>query len=438
MSGVFFLNLFSSIGCFLIFVFVFIEARFLFVKPSIVLLAFTHIFFQWPSVFLVDKILRSLPDPWSFSFLVNSYVFFGLLVAILSFHDEARLIWAGLGADAVASRARYGKAILILGFLVFLVLCLYFSEVPVSSTGLYAILFDPANAVLAREKSLKLLDNKFVAYAYSLMCSSVAPIFAASLGLLLANSIRRKVFSYCAGLVLLFGGLSLSVSLTGARAPAVNLFIVAGIALLLRYRFRINPLLLGGGLLVTLFPAVVISLMREGKGLRPEFILEYFNYIFYRAFVDPMDMGIIHSQYSQNFGFFGISGLTKLASLFGMHPVDVPNVVGRYYYPRSLESVSANAGYIYCYYSYFGLSALALLIPSVLILDSSLLVLSRFRRELQVPILAALLFSTLMFITSDYGTVLVTHGFGMTLGLGSVLNLTLKEEGTRSYGGGNG
>ena len=82
---------------------------------------------------------------------------------------EARSI-AGRCRAAARSPQLLGRdeqrAIVLLSGLMVLALLAYLATVPLTSTGLWSILFDPASSVEARERSLKMLDLPIVGYLY--------------------------------------------------------------------------------------------------------------------------------------------------------------------------------------------------------------------------------------------------------------------------------
>ena len=130
--------------------------------------------------------------------------------------------------------------LIVLGLFAFTIIATYLYAVPPSTTGIYAILFNPDNSTAIREKSLKLLSSSSLKYAYHFHIKIIAPILIA----LIALRLRCALTSVnCLRLIVMLLIL-ISASLSGARMPIVNLVFVVGVVSLLR-----NGLFRGGGAL---------------------------------------------------------------------------------------------------------------------------------------------------------------------------------------------
>lgn len=395
---------------------IFCIRRYLFVKPSMLLLTFSHIFFQWPITIYAGYYEKFLPDPYVFAFLIHAYILVGLLVTVFTFRGNARRIWVRITDSAFLRNAVVGrKAIFLLFSLVLCVMGVYFFYVPFASTGLYAIFADPSNAAMAREQSLKLLDSRALKYGYSLMVSSIAPLLAVMLSIRIAGEFRKRNYYAVMIYIIFFSFLAFSVSVTGTRVAMVNLLIVIAMALLFHKGLPFKPFKGFLFLIILLFLPTILTILREGKAIALGNMIEYLGYLARRTFILTMDVGSWYVHYSQIHGSFGVASIPKLAVALGVEPVNTPNLIGLTYTNTSIKSVSAVAGYLFTYYSYFGIASLLFSVLFLWFLDVALLVYKRLSNGMLLPCMAAASLSILSFISSDYTTVWLTHGFGVIL-----------------------
>ncbi len=139
-----------------------------------------------------------------------------------------------------------------------------------------------------------------------------------------------------------------------------------------------------------------------------------------RVFVTPLEVGAWYVHYAQTLGPMGVSGIPKVATLLSLKPINAGSRIARVYAPAYyqhsvLPSTTATAGYLFAQYGYFGLLALPIALAAALALDVALLVLRRMRGVMLLAILGAITTVIGMFLQTDYGTVWVTHGFGLVL-----------------------
>jgi hypothetical protein len=125
--------------------------------------------------------------------------------------------------------------------------------------------------------------------------------------------------------------------------------------------------------------------------------------------------GVMYVHHSEVEGRFGIAAVPKLATLLGVDVINVPNLIGLRYSERALDTVSAVAGYLFTYYSYFGISSLIFSLVGLWFLDVAIIIYGKLSPHLLLPCIAAISVSTLSFISSDYTTAWLTHGFGIIL-----------------------
>lgn len=409
------LNIFFTIFTSVWIIGIYCTQRYLFIKPSMLLLTFSHIFFQWPVTIYAGYYEHFLPDPYAFALLIHAYMVIGLLITAYTFRRNAKIIWNRITDHNFLENAISLKALLFLTALVFFVIIAYLVYVPFESTGLYAIFTNPLFAAEARERSLKLLDSQALKYAYSLMVSSMAPLLAAMLSILFMRDMAKKYFLKVPIYAFFFLFLAFAVSMTGARIAVVNLLIVMAIALFFRKGLPFKPVKFFLLLLILLLPPTILSILREGKVVGLETIFEYLGYLARRTFLLTMDVGSWYVHYSQVHGAFGIISIPKLAVILGVDPINTPNLIGLTYMDTTVKSVSAVAGYLFTYYSYFGIAALFLSLLGLWFLDVAILIYERLSSVLLLPCIAAVSLSILSFISSDYTTVWLTHGFGVIL-----------------------
>lgn len=404
---------------------IFRSRRYLFVKPSMVILGYVHVFFQWPAALNATHFERFLPDPYSLVVAVHGAALLGLVVAVNTHDRSARMMWDRL----LTHGGRIGKVALrttvLLAVVAGGVVAMYLSVVPFTETGLYAIFKNPALAALARENSLKLLENRTLAYAFIIMTSGIAPLLAVLLALAARQGMKTrspvKVLMASAALAALL----IAVSLTGARGFSVNLIAVAAVALVLCSRLPGLSLRLIGGVALVLAPAVVLTVLREGQSAGPGIILEYLlEGVVQRVFVAPLEVGAWYLHYAQEHGALGVAAIPKLATWLGIAPLDAPNLIALRYSPyiSGPDTASAGAGYLLTYVSYFGTPAIVLTVGGVWLTDLALAVYRRLDNELLLPCVASCTIAALAFISADYSTVWISHGFGVILVVSLILS----------------
>ncbi len=402
--------------------YVFLRHRYIFVKPSMSLLVFTHVLLQWPCTLLSGFYETYLPDPFILILIVHLYVIVGLAISFLLFHQTARQIWEDLPKPlSVLDLKVLDRSIFLLVLLLAGLLAIYFSYVPIRETGLYAVLFDPIQSTMAREESLKLLDSALPKYAYSIMLNGVSPLIISLVTCrLLLN--RFSVLPWVISL-LVAGVVFVSVAVTGARAGQVMMLLTAILTYLFFRGFKVNFLLIASLLVLALFPAVLMTYIREGKDVVAflEYMLEYFVAVGNRALIVPLEVGVWHVHYAQTEGIFIDQIYPWLVENNRPTAVNLPRLVGSIYvqefYGKVLETTTAPAGYIFSAYMKAGLLSFPLSLLGLLLLDLVVVVLARLSRGLLLTGVATLSIGTLTFTHSEYTTVLLTHGFGVKLAL---------------------
>lgn len=401
--------------------FIFYKRRYYFIKPSILLITFSIIFFQLPLALYSDMYEAAVPDPYVLGFLIHAYILVGLCVSLFTFQESTRSVWNRITRELAIDYRVNKPAVFILAGVVICIVSVYFDHVPLRETGLYAVLTNPAMAVVARERSLKLLDNHALVYAFSLMTSSLAPMLAVMFFWMGAKYLLQRRFVPLA--ITGIGAISLMiiVSLPGARVSAVNLLLVVSISFYLVRRFPFHPVKISLLFILIVTPGVLIGVYREGmywegREFGFDLYLQYlWDFIGRRILQDPLKVGSWYIHDAQTYGLFGVSAVPKLAAITGYDALDVTNYIGLRYQPKAGPTVSAGAGYLLTYYSYFGIISLLISLIGLWLLDMAIFVYKKLSQPLLIPCISVVSLSTLSFISSDYTTVMVTHGFAVTL-----------------------
>lgn len=396
--------------------------RFLVVKPSFVVVTAFHVLIQWPATVEASHVAAFLESPYPFAYLVHGFVLLGALGSVSFGRRSAKSVWSRLVAlppSAVINPA----AIVFLLILTVAIAAFYLSVVPPSSSGLYAVLTGSGASATVREESLKLIASPLVRYSYSFLMSIVGPFLAVTMTLVARDNLKRG--NVIAASFSLFGiaGVLVVVSLTGARSPAAQIILVMLIALFIQKGFPIRVRYLLIGTLLVLSVPIAFTILREGRVIGASLVLEYLRAVLIdRVFIAPMEVAQWYVHYAETHGYFGVQAIPKMAVLFDVPPVNVPNIVGLTYEPDPLPTVNANVSYVFSYYSYFGAIAFPFALGGLYALDLALWVYGRLSEAMLLPAVAVVTLSSLAFIHSDYSTVLITHGFIPALVLAVVVD----------------
>jgi len=390
--------------------------RYLLIKPSILVIVFFHLLIQWAGTLNALYIWNYLPNPWAFAMLLHGFPIIGLTISFVTWQKDAKLVFARITKKNERFSLKIdNKIILVLFIVVTIITISYLQYVPLQETGLWTILTDPKNSAQARENSLKLLENLFIKYSYSFMSSAFAPLLAVLI-FAKVRKVRRSLTIQSASRILLYYvlllALFLSVSFTGARTPAAYIILILFFSMMLERGIPLNPVhILAAFVLVLSIPAL-LSILREGREANVFLAWQYLTTaITRRLFYVPMLTGLWHTHLAQTQGFIGIAGIPKLASFLGVEPVNLANVVGLEYAKSTIQSVSSNTCYVFSYYSYFGLWSFPISIAGLALLDVAIPVYKKLSDRILLPCVASIAIASSRFTSSDYTTVLATHGF---------------------------
>lgn len=402
----------------LIFFWTFHNKKFLFVKPSILLLAFTHVFFQWPLTLYAGYYEFFLPQPYILLMLVHGFVLLGLAICSYTFIPKAIQIWNIVSTNNeiigdVDERALI-KSLYLLLSLLFLCLIIYLSYVPFSKTGLYHILSTNEIADMARENALKLLGSSVPKYAFSFMQATIIPIIMSFLVILGKKAFYEKKWLKIVNYLIIFLGSCIAVSLVGTRSAIVYLLIILFLTLGWenRLQFTFRKILIS--LSVILLPYVFLILFRASynENFMSEGVFLQLSAALKRTLLTPFDVGTWYVHYAQTVKEFGVVAFPKVCYLCGVDAINVPNYIGKTYIEGpELESVAAGAGFLLTYYGYLGKYSFPIALIILVILDTTLLIYIKLQRFLLVPCIAVISFCTLLLTQSEFTTVLITWGY---------------------------
>gem|GEM_PF-1595456 len=386
--------------------------RSLLLKPSIMVVLFFHVMCQWGSAIDAGRIESALPQPWIFVLLSQGFPLIGLIVSLFTARGTARHLWGRITADNPVDPARktWAWAILAVCFAGFI--AIYLSHVQFRSTGLYTIFSSPLESGLARDMSVKFLDNAFLRYGHNIVMAVFAPLLAVLAVQVMLVHWQRRNWLWALFCLACLSVILLGASISGARSYSAAIVMVVIFALLLRRGFSVKPVhLIVIVLLILAFPTL-LSLLREGKTVTiKDFSVYLRGVILERVVIIPMNTGLMHVHYAQTYGFLGIQAIPKIAALKGIKALNVPNFMAKMYTGDPRTTSWANTSYVYAYYSYFGLMAFIPCLIGLWLLDLCLLIYRRLSDNLLIPCVACIAINTSNFSSVEYTVSLFTFGF---------------------------
>jgi hypothetical protein len=413
MMLLFSLNWIFCISTALLLVFLILKRRYLLIKPSVLIVLFFHLRIQWAATVEFDRIVSYLPNPLDFFILVHAFPFIGILVSMFFLEKGFKSLWNRV-TDASANIYHLdNRLVFILVALILIIVGIYIFYVPFTSTGLFTIFTDPLSSNLAREESLGTVTSPIVRYGFNILMWIIAPILFISMVYRSIYHLRKLNVLMGAAELALLPLILIIVSLPGARSPAAMVVLAAIYAVYLRLGMPIRPVTLIVAALVVLAFPVVLSILREDRELQFVVFWEYLSQsIFRRVFEIPMEMGLYHAHYAQTQGFIGVAAMPRLAAIWGVDAVNVPNLLYWRYTTWLLESGMANACYVFSYYCYFGIITLIPSLVGLWILDLSVVVMKKIKNHLLLlATLSALAISAIQFVETEFTIGLFTKGF---------------------------
>lgn len=406
------------------------RAPWLLAKPGVQFIAAANVVLQWPMALFGDQIFAGVSAPSWVALVVALPLLAGL--GWMPFVAGPAMLQVIAKARAGATEDRYitssSRALLVLWLVTGVVVGWYLWSVPFRQTGLYAIVAQPSTAALAREESLKLLDNRVLAYTYLSIALVVCPVIAAlSLRIAIA-SVRRRRFVVA---LAMFSSLVAAVafaSLSGARSLPARALLVVILSRWFEGGMRVRATYLVALPLVLGVPVALMSIMREGRSVDSATVLFYVGTaVRERVFVTPAKVGAQHLRYAEAHSAFGVRAVPRLAVLFGERPSNPANIVGRQYDPYAIPTINANASFLFTYVSYFGTIAVLVNIVLVLILELLIPVLKRTGATMMAPTLATLCVANMGFLSFDYSTALLSGGVLSAAALSLGITWLLRE-----------
>jgi len=390
--------------------------RHLLLKPSIVVLLVFHVRIQWAAAIQSSTIEAYLPAPWDFALLAQGFPVLGLLLALGTWREESRAVWRRVTSPPVVASGRRLTMMLVLSVGILSVVGLFLSIMPWRSTGLYAILFDPASAADARAAfSLGGLSRSPLRYSYHVMANVLAPLLAAMIAMDWAALRRRREIARGAIGLATVALLVVVVSFSGARSYSAMIVLTVLWTVYLQRGLPVNPVgLLIGGVAVLALPTV-LSVLREGLTVDLVVLWDHLVHgIFNRVFVAPMETGLWHVHFAQTQAPVGWAGIPKIAALLDRPAVNMPNLIAAQYAPGGGgETGGANTSFVFSYYSYFGQASFPLSLVGLWALDAVFVVYRRLSDHLLLPCVVATSVASTSLVNAEYTVVLVTNGLAV-------------------------
>lgn len=388
--------------------------RQLYLLPSTWILLASGIIYVLPAAVFSDELADMSPYAVKALAYCTTLIVSGLLINLLWARPPSL---ASLASDSTASPdapnpVSLNRALRYVLVALGAILLWYLMTVPLKSTGLYGVLFDPEHSAEMREESLKLLTNPALQYIYLTGFSCLCPL---ALCLMLArcagiSGLRRYLL-----LLSVIGFLCFYLLLTGARIGLVNL-VVAGIFFaFLRNRLRIDVRLLLFGLFILFAVPMVISILRE-QGRSEGTLFEYVEAIAGRIFLLPL---LISGWFVEYADTNGTVGFMQAAGL-GQH-INWSNLIALEYLGRheqvTIESVTTPTAYFFSNYLYFGWAGLIPSLAALRVIDLPVYQLRHLATDLRLPIAAVLLFFSVIFVQSGFGVTMLSHGYLLLIAL---------------------
>lgn len=384
--------------------------RSVFLLPSTWILILSSIIYLVPAAIFSEDVQDMSPFAWKALRYCVLFVDSGLLINLLLVRapERSTVLPQGVTGD-LSDKPGSTKLTTPLVLLLTILACItawYLFNVPLRSTGMYGVLFDPENAAQMREQSLKLLTNPALQYLYLVGFTCLSPL---TLAILLARSSGLSAARRWLLMGATLGFLAFYLLLTGARIGLVNLMAAGVFYGFLRRDLRINVRVLVISILVMVAVPVAISILRE-QGRNDATVIEYVEAIAARVFLLPLLISGWFVEYADTHNPVGLMQALGL----GEH-INWTNFIALEYLGRkeevTIESVTTPTAFFFSNYLYFGWLGL---VPSLLALrfiDLPMQQLHRIPQHLRLPFAATILFFSVVFVQSGFGVTLLSHGY---------------------------
>jgi len=197
--------------------------------------------------------------------------------------------------------------------------------------------------------------------------------------------------------------------ITGARVGLVNLVVVASLFLLVRNRLQVRLKALLIGLVIAFAIPIVMSMLRE-QGRNEATLFEYIEAIGERVFLLPLLISGWFVEYADTRGPAGL-----LAAIGLGEKINWSNLIALEFLERreavTVESVTTPTAFFFSNYLYFGWLGLLPSLVALRFIDLPVGQLRRLARPLRLPLVATLMFFSVIFVQSGFGVTLATHGY---------------------------
>jgi hypothetical protein len=266
----------------------------------------------------------------------------------------ARRLAVPVVTDATQSRwrKRLSWAMAGIALLVSIVsVVMYLRHVPLTSTGLYAIIFDPSRSDVAREESLTNVGSALIRYSYSWHAAVFAPLLVVFLRLWASRRKLRKVVAYAIGMPLVV----LSAMLPGNRSALATMIAVFAISYLLTSGVKSVIKIIAVTVLGVMSVIAITSIAREGRWdeISPALVVQYVvEKGSMRLFAGPFFTGVVTNAYVDAYGLTVGASIRPLAILQGVDYLQLPPIVGEMYVG---PGASMNTSFLFDFQAAFGL-----------------------------------------------------------------------------------
>lgn len=398
---------FTSIAALLLFVWVWFRRRRLFLLPSTWTLLLSLLIYVVPAVVFFSEIEDLSPYATTALTYCTTIILLGLVTnAAMARPPAPSTILVQRSALTPRERLLLGRSLRIILCLLGLIILWYLLKVPLRSTGLYGVLFDPQNAAQLREESLKLLDSRALQYAYLIGFSTLSPLAFTLLLSRIAElqGLRRwKLFVpvafFLAGYLLL----------TGARVGLVNLAVAGVLFAFVRNGLRIGLKPILGAVLILLSVPMLLSFLRE-QGRNEATMLEYAAAIGERIFLLPLLISGWFVEYAQTNGPVGFPAALGLGE-----STDWSNVIALEFLGRkeavTIETVTTPTAFFFSNFLYFGWFGVVPSLIALQLIDLPVRFVRRLPRPLRLPLTSTMLYFAVIFVQSGFGVTFVSHGY---------------------------
>jgi hypothetical protein len=321
------LSVVTSVSIFLILLVAILRTPAYLVKPSVLFMLFYSLQVQIPAAINYHKHAADLNSPWTFFFITHGFSLAALVISLCFKKSLAKETFERLDRYRFTQDDRAILiALLFFVLIMYIIFAAYLEEVSFEKTGLYALLFYPDLVDSYRETSMKLLANEYIKYSFAILEKVIAPIagslFALYIGVLWFK--KKRILSLLLlplGILIIF-----PVLIYGARGPSAMVVLTMLFTIYLVFIRRLSFKFIGVSLIAVLIIPSSIMLLKTNS-YEP-------NAIFYQM-LNTTDRAIgrgyidnyWHVKQVEQGSFYGIRGIEKLATVFGLDPIDAFNQV---------------------------------------------------------------------------------------------------------------